>query len=189
MIHRIAGVAAALLLLSACATGSRVRVDVNRGVSMSGYRTFAWMSDDPVANARVNTAQVSAVNRQRIVTAIAATLAEKGYVRVESRADADFVADYSAGTQDRLDVERYPLEFRGPWRADWPNRWWQDTVSVYSEGHLRVDIFDGRTREPVWSGAVKGEVGAQEIDNAETEIPRAIRAILAKFPSRAPTSR
>lgn len=174
-------------MLLAVATGCSsltTRADFDRNNDFSRYRTFAWMSDDPVLAARGATAQVSPLNRQRIVQAIEAELRAKGFTLAARRANADFVVDYTVGSRDRIDVDSYPTDFRGPWSWGWPRYWREVDVSTYTEGRLAVDIFDGRTRRPVWHGLGKRRISAADIARAESEIPKAVSAILAPFPPR-----
>jgi hypothetical protein len=179
--NRAFGWLAAILAVAGCATLT-TRVDFDRAHDFGGYRTFAWMDDDPVVHSRGETARASALNRRRIVEAIEKELTSKGYTRVAQRTAADFVVDYTVGARDRIEIDSYPLEFRGRWGWGWPYYWRDVDVRTYTEGRLAIDVFDGKTRQPVWHGLARKRISEADVENAAVEIPKAVRTLLARFP-------
>jgi hypothetical protein len=177
-------VIAAVLLLAGCASQMRVRTDFDPKADFSNYRTFAWMSDDPLIGADDESKSVSPLNRQRIVNAIEAQLIAKGFQKAADRNSADFVLSYTVGARDRIDLDSYPVPYRGPWTWGWPPYARDVDVTTYREGTLAIDIFDGRTRQPVWHGAATKRITEQDVARAAEQIPPAVRDILANFPPR-----
>jgi hypothetical protein len=57
-------------------------------------------------------------------------------------------------------------------------------VSTYREGTLAIDVFDGRTNQPVWHGWASKRITERDIANAAEQIPVAVAAILESFPPR-----
>jgi hypothetical protein len=167
--------------LTGCATLS-TEYDFDKTNDFARYRTFAWMTSDPVMDVRGDTARASALNRRRIVEAVEAELVAKGFSKVADRASANFVVDYTVGARDRIEVESYPIEYRRPWKWGWPYHWRDVNVRIYTEGRLAIDIFDGGSRQPVWHGVGKKRITESDIKRAEREIPAAVQAILAPFP-------
>ncbi|MBK6597546.1 MAG: DUF4136 domain-containing protein [Proteobacteria bacterium] len=172
-----------IALLSGCASLT-THTDFDRSNDFSGYRTFGWMNVDPVQEVRGETARVSPLNRQRVVAAIEQELVAKGFRRMLPGESSDFVVDYTIGARDRIEVDSYPAGYRGPWRWGWPDLWREVDVRTFTEGRLAIDIFDGRSRQPVWHGYAKRQITEADIERAEKEIPRAVAAILESFPSR-----
>jgi hypothetical protein len=128
--------------------------------------------------------QVSALTVRRIQEAVDARLTAMGYGKIQSASQADFVVSFTVGARDRLDTEAYPVPYRGPWL--WEFRWTAVDVQVYREGTLSIDLFDGKSRQPVWHGwARKIITDADEADPGPA-IKSAVSKILRRFPSRTP---
>ena len=64
-------------LLAACATPLPVRTDFDRQADFSGYRTYTWVSDNPMIIAAGDNPEISPLTRSRIVTAIENELQRK----------------------------------------------------------------------------------------------------------------
>lgn len=127
-------------------------------------------------------ARVSPLNRRRIEQAIEKELSSKGFQKVNDRTSADFVVTYSVGARDRLDSQSFPAPYGGSWRWGYPYFGRDVDVQVYREGTLAVDVFDGKTHEPVWHGWATGRVTEKDIRHAAERIPPAVASILENFP-------
>jgi hypothetical protein len=173
---------AALALLGGCASTLTARSDYDRGHDFSGYRSFAWIAADPIVSPPGETPQVSPLNRRRIVEAIEAALVRKGYTRTADPGGADFVVSYTVGARDRISVDAWPAPYRtwGRWR--WPYAGRDVDVRTYTEGTLAIDVFDGRTREPVWHGWTTKRITEQDVANAAARIREAVDVVIARFP-------
>jgi hypothetical protein len=55
-------------------------------------------------------------------------------------------------------------------------------VRQYTEGQLSVDVFDTKTRQPLWHGQATGTVNPQKLD--ARKIDAAAADIMTKFPAR-----
>lgn len=170
-----------VMFFAACAS---MTVDSDRyaGADFSGYKTFAWISNDPMLRPRGAQPQVSALNIRRIQEAIEIEFSGKGYTQVDTPADADFVVTFTVGTREHIDVDSYPAPYRGPWVWGWYGR--EVDVHTYREGTLAIDIFDSATRQPVWHGRARKEITGADVSDPAPVIKRAVAAILGKFPSR-----
>jgi hypothetical protein len=175
---------AAAMMLSGCATTIETRADHDPSQNFSGYRTFAWMADQPMIAAPADEARVSPLNRHRIEQAIEKELARKGFQQVAQRDAADFVVSYTVGARDRLDVQSYPVPYRGPWLWGWPYFGHDVDVTTYREGTLSIDVFDGKTHQPVWHGWATKRLNEGDAKNAAELIPQAVGSILKRFPPR-----
>src|SRR5580658_10392575 len=138
---RSLGVAAAGFVLTAC-TWLHVGSDYNRAASFTNYQTYAWL-------AREHQPASHPLAVQNAHAAINSELTRKGYTLVEDPARADFVVDSTIGAHDRVDIQAYPVAYRGPWR--WGGWYYGNQLDVrqYREGTLAIDVFDGRTQQPV----------------------------------------
>lgn len=172
------------VLLAGCASTMQARSDFDSSQSFSSYRQFAWMETDPLIAPSGTASNVSALNRRRIVEAIETELGSKGFLKTSDREAADFVVAYTAGARDRLDVQAYPVPYRGYWHWGHPYFGSDVDVGTYQEGTLAIDVFDGKTRQPVWHGWATKRITAADVKAAAEQIPLAVTAILKDFPPR-----
>jgi hypothetical protein len=174
--HRgwLAGLLITGSLLTGCAS-VRVSSDYDRGASFSSYRTYAWLPRE-----HVHPQNPLAVRHTQ--EAIEAEMQSKGYRLVEDPASADFVVDFTLGAKERLDIQSYPVSYRGPWI--WGRGYYGDRIDVrtYREGTLAIDIFDARTHQPVWTGRATKELSRADLDHSQAPIREATTAVLAAFP-------
>jgi hypothetical protein len=169
-----------MLILSAAAftqgcTTARVSSDFDRSARFEGYHTYAWL---PRAHDGGRHPLFARFARE----SIDAELAQKGFVLAADPSTADFEVDFTLGAHDRLDVSTYPALYRGPW--GWGHGYYGEAIDVrqYREGTLTIDIFDGRTHQPVWTGRATKEITHADQVRSDGPIRSAAAAVLAKFP-------
>ncbi|HNP62963.1 MAG TPA: DUF4136 domain-containing protein [Woeseiaceae bacterium] len=176
------------LLLGGCAT---IKTGSHRDetASFEGYRTFSWIADNPMIvgqGARVST---SPLTQKKIVDTIVGELTRKGFVYTSNRDEADFVLAYTVGTRERIEATSYPSAYRGTWGWHLYGRHYYEIEvehRMYTEGTLGVDIFDGKTKQPVWHGWASKTISTSDRQDPATSIAKAVTALFAKFP---PTGR
>lgn len=171
----------AFLFTAACAT---IVADSDRyaDADFSRYRTFAWASDSPLVESRSHRVDISPLNVRRIREAIERELEAKGYAMSASRESADFAVSFTVGARDVIQVQDYPVFYRGRWRWTPPYYWPNVSADMYTEGMLAVDVFDNDLREPVWHGWARKRIVGGDIDDPEAAIDAAVGAIFARFP-------
>ena len=176
---RLGLLATVVLLVTACTT-IPVGSDRYSGANFSAYRTYAWMNTDALIWPAGAPRDISALTVRRIREAIDSTLSKKGYSKVDSASQANFVVAFTVGTRDRLSAESYPLPYRGPWMWEW--RGSDVELHTYLEGNLSIDIFDGATNQPVWHGWATKVITDADKANPGPVIDRAVARILLPFP-------
>ena len=82
------------------------------------YRSFAWISDNPMIIAGERPPRLSPLLEQRIKNTIQANLTGKGYAFSEDPEASDLIVSFTIGLHDKIDVQSYPTSYRGNW--DWP---------------------------------------------------------------------
>ncbi len=176
--------------LGSCASIS-ASSDYYADADFTGYQRYAWISDMPFIVPPGYDVAVSALNQRRIKEAIESELAVKGFTLVEDSSNADFVVSVTVGTRDRIDVDAYPLRYRGDWR--WGRYFYyygsQVDTRTYTEGTLAIDLFDQATNQPVWHGWAQKRITNSDLVNAGEQIQAAVRAILGDFPPPGRTNR
>lgn len=173
---------AAACLVTGCASQLEVQSDHDTAQSFTAYHSFAWLTDQPMMGPADEVARVSPLNRRRIEEAIEAQLVLKGFEKTADRSNADFVVSYTVGTRDRLDVASFPAPYRGPWPWGRPYFGHDVDVTMYQEGTLAIDVFDGHTHQPVWHGWGTKRITEHDVKHAAEQIPPAVAAILRDFP-------
>jgi Domain of unknown function (DUF4136) len=166
--------AAASLLLAACAS-VRVSSDYDHRASFSNYHTYAWL---PREHARSQ----NPLTVRHAQEAIDAEMQKKGYSLTSNVGSADFVVDFTLASKERLDVQSYPVAYRGPWL--WGRGYYGEQIDVrkYREGSLVIDIFDGQTHQPVWTGKATKELSRAELEHSKGPVQAATTAVLGTFP-------
>jgi len=172
---------AASVGLTSCTT-MQARSDYYAEADFSEYASFAWMADSPLIQSESRRVEISQLNIRRIREAIERELTSKGFSSAPTRDEADFAVSFTVGARDMIRTEDYPVFYRGRWRWGPPYYWPNVDVYMYTEGMLAIDVFDNATREPVWHGWARKRVVGADVENPESAIDAAVRAILADFP-------
>jgi hypothetical protein len=170
----LVGVFIGLSLLAACTT-LRTGSDFDRAASFSHYHTYAWLPRDHFASR-------NPLIVRHAHEAIDSEMKNKGFVPAEEGHAADFVIDFTIGSQERIDVQSYPAPYRTAW--GWGRWYYGDQLDVrrYREGVLAIDVFDGESHQPIWTGWARKELTLSDMENSAGPIRTAASAVLAPFP-------
>lgn len=180
-------IAAVLLLgalLSGCATmnsGSHY----DESATFGDYQTFAWIADNPLILGAGDQPPISPLSQKMIAQAIEDELGQKGFTYTANPSQADFVVSYTVGTREKIDATSYPDAYRGAWGWHMYGRYYYQTEIVhrtYTEGTLGIDIFDGKTNQPVWHGWARKSVTSADRNDPSPAIQKAVAAIIKRFP-------
>jgi hypothetical protein len=184
---RAAAAGALGLGLAACST-LPVTTDVNPNMSVANCHTYSF-AKEYIANANQPAAYGNPLNAERLRVAIESHLAARGLQRVD-HATADCVVGYAMGTRQVLND--YYGGFGPSWGLGygygWGRRggvygaWGWDGPYVSDETRIAVDLFDAKSRTPIWHASVSQSVGDLTGPNAEAKIGAGTAAIFAKFP-------
>lgn len=162
------------LVLASCAT-PRVYTDHDPAAQFSTYRTYSWREKPDKAPPLV---------ARRIVDAIDAQLAAKGWNQVPEGGDVALAAHVASRQEYELDTF-YNDPFWGGW--GWRHHWgmgatWGTTrVRSYTVGTLVLDMFDTRTRQAIWRGTAEGTV-SRNPEKVNADIQTAVNKMFAGFP-------
>lgn len=163
---------AAVATLSACNTLT-VRSDVNTPLASSVHcGSYAWAGtfrgNNPLRNGVANP-----VNESRLRSAIAAHLG--GGIQPDA-AKADCLVGYGIGSTQVVDpgFGWYGWGW-GPW-------WGGAYPYMYREGIIAVDVYDAKSREPLWHASVDQSLYGVSGAEAQKRIDAAVAAIFTKYP-------
>lgn len=165
-----------LLVMSSCST-VRVVTDYDTSAEFNDYQSYAFFKPG------IDKAQISDLDKKRILRAIDAELSAKGMIKKE---DPDLLISIFTKEREQVDV------YNNNWGLGWGWGWgwwgpgwgagWGNTVSTRVEGTLYIDFIDTKNNELVWQG-----LGRANIENLKTakkieRIREIVSEILAKYP-------
>jgi len=174
-----------LLALGACSLP--VKTDINPNLSVTSCHTYAF-ADEHVANTDQPSAFGNPLNAERLRQAIEANLGAKGIQKAVDRKSADCVVGYAMGTRQVFDDFYGNFGVGWGWGGGWGHRgWWggglgYDGPYVRDETRISVDLFDAKSRVPIWHASVSQSVGDLTGPHAVERINTATAAIFTKFP-------
>jgi hypothetical protein len=140
-----------LALSGATAGAAEIKVNYDRQVDFTRYKTWRWRKGTPAANP---------VADKQLRDAIESRLAARGLSRVESRGDLEVV--YHAADENKIGVEK--LGYKQPDFEAQATR-----IRYLSVGTLVLDMIDASSGKVVWRG---------EVQDATTPAPRAIERMI-----------
>ncbi len=166
------------VLLAGCTTLDAT-TDYDPGTDFASYKTFDYMPGRTLIVASAGA--VSPLLQGRLKDAAANVLIARGYRRSSDPEKADVVMSFTLGARDQIRVDSYPATYRGTW--GWGARYYQEVdVRIYTEGTLAIDVFDVRSRQPVWHGRTSKTITSSDRKNPTPVINEIVSAILAEFP-------
>lgn len=184
------GILAATVLggLAGCTT-LHVTSDVNRAViGTVQCHTFAWAGSFK-GNSPLRDGIANPVNESRLRGAIQAQLAGLGILPASDN-NADCLVGYGIGARTSIEGA-YPVGWGWGfgygagygWRHGYYGGYWGwDEPYVYREGIIAVDLYDAKSKQPVWHASVNQSLYGAIGPDAEQKIDKAVAALFTKYP-------
>jgi len=166
-----------ILLLSAC-SAIKVSTDYDAAIDFKKYKTFAFFKPG------IDKAEISDLDKKRILRAIEFELEAKGMLKSEN---PDMLVSIFTKSRERVQVSQnnfgYGYGFGWGWNP-WMMNGLQSNVNVsqYSEGTLFVDFIDKAKKELIWQGVGTGALRIQNREKKEARIKEFVKEIIARFP-------
>ncbi|WP_047547983.1 DUF4136 domain-containing protein [Psychroserpens sp. Hel_I_66] len=164
------------LVITSCSS-VRVAADYDKQANFSEYKTFAFLKSG------VDQAEISDLDKRRILRAIETELMAQGYTKSEN---PDLLVSIFTKSQQRVDVYNNNWGFGGwGWGGfgpGWGWGWNQPNVSTTTEGTLYVDLIDANKKELVWQGMGSGVLTQRSIEKKEARINEFVSKIMEKYP-------
>ena len=169
-------IAPAVCLVGACSS-LYVRSDFNPDLTETVQcHTVAWAGSFRDNNPLRETV-ANPLNESRLRAAIAAHF--PGGVQ-PAGSNADCLIGYGIGSHAVTDWA-YPHGWGYPWSWDWYGGYGWGPY-VHNEGVIAVNLYDAKTRQPLWHGSVDQNLDGVSGAQAEKRIDTAVAAILGKYP-------
>jgi hypothetical protein len=160
-----------LALLGGCAL--TVKSDVNHALMSSVHcGSYAWAGSFRGTSPLRNTI-ASPLNEERLRTAISAHLSPGPVQPVGSTADC--LVGYGIGAN-------YVVDGAWPYGYGWGYGWGWGGPYVYREGIIAIDLYDARTRQPMWHASVDQSLEGADGAEADKRITQAVAALFTKYP-------
>jgi hypothetical protein len=188
---RSAFAVAVLAMISCSSPGIESFHDYNPNINFARYQTWSFISTNPMI---VSTA-AGAVNpllEGRIMRAVRADLAGKGFRYADNPEGADFVVSFTVGSREQIKVDQYPASYQvgysryhryGYGGYGYGMSYGTETrVRQYTEGQLAVDVFDVTTRSPAFHGSATKRISDSDRENPEALIASVVTEALTGFP-------
>ena len=169
---RLAALATAvgITLLGTVAIAQSVSYDFDRSADFSKYKTYSWTEGTRVADE---------LNHNRVVRAIDAQLAMKGFTKVDAGSSPDMLVAYHASFDKDLQINVLGSGFPrfGGMRSG------TATTQEIVTGTIVVDMMDANTNAVVWRGMASKEVNVSaKPEKRENEINRAAQKVFRNYP-------
>ncbi|WP_438978136.1 DUF4136 domain-containing protein [Polaribacter sp.] len=163
------------ILMTSC-NSLKVTSDYDTAVNFTNYKTFAFFKPG------IDKADISDLDKKRILRAIEAELTAKGLTKSEN---PDMLVSIFTKSRERVDVNQN--NFGWGWGWGW-NPWvWNNgmnnvNVSQYTEGTLFIDFIDKNKKELIWQGVGTGALKIQNREKKEERIKEFVKEIISNYP-------
>ena len=175
-----------LLLLTAVSVQAQVRVDYNKSIDFSKYKTFRFEPGKVIRKLGVRDTNTTFLD-QYIDDAVTKDLISKGLSPTNGK--AALVITYLAGAREKEEVQNYMMNpgfypysgfygYGGWWGPQWNNFW----VHRYEEGTVIIDVYDAKQAQLVWRAYAVSSISKF---NEKKFIGKEVHKSFKHFPPRA----
>ncbi len=169
-----------LLVVIVSCSSVRVASDYDSKVDFSQYKTFAFFKSG------IDKAEISDLDKRRILRAIESELMAKGFTKSEN---PDMLVSIFTKSNQRVNVYNNAWGMGGwggygygwGWNPYWGGAGYGTSVSTSTEGTLYIDIIDAEKKELVWQGMGTGYL-TQGREKKEALIKEFASKVMEKYP-------
>jgi len=189
--------AAAMLILSACASPKKANIDYDKNVNFSQYQTFAFYQApadgaEPAAET-ANTEKKPAYDPlvdQHFKTAISREMTALGY-RYDEQAP-QLLVNYTTNVENREDVRSSPFSINAGYGFFGRNSalslgfplFGGVETNRYKVGSVLIDVVDAAANRLIWQGMVEGKLTSAALKDPEKSINETVTLIYQSYPTR-----
>ena len=184
--NKILALLATGLLLSACATGPKVRSNTAPGANMLSYKTYTFPAKLGTDRGDVQTPLTGYFKE-----AVRREMDARGYQFVEG-GDADLWVNFHVNAKDQTDIRSTPSMSYGMGYYGYRGGMYGasafppevETVR-YKTGTANVDVVDLSKKQVVWEGIAEARLTDKIMKDPRTAISNVITEMFTQFPGRA----
>ena len=184
-----------LVMFLASCTSVRVLSDYDKDANFTNYKSYAFYKTG------IDKAQISDLDKKRILRAIESEMSSRGFTKSES---PDILVSIFTKESEQVDVyNNYGWGGYGGfgwggygfggfgwggygWGGFGPGFGWganQPLVSTRTQGSLYIDLIDTKNRQLVWQGKGEGTLkSTKNIDKKEAKIREFVAEIMTQYP-------
>lgn len=174
----------AALAIPALAAAQKVSYDYEKSANFPSFKTYAHKDGTKVGQPLID---------DRIIAAIDAQLAEKGFTKSEANPDVYVV--YHVAFDKQKDISTYSSGYGGGYGAygyGWGGGWGGGTTTTQVRdiliGTLVVDLADAKGNKLAWRGMAVKEVNTQaNPEKRDKSINNAMKKIFKNYPPKQQT--
>jgi hypothetical protein len=178
---KFSSVALLVALLAGCATtdAPQTRVDYDRKVDFSVYRTFGFPKETGTDRGGYSTL-VTSYFKSSVTTAMEA----RGYKY--SAENPDLLVNFYMNTRDR--TESRPMaggyyRYRDGLYGGWP-MYPDDRTITYQVGTINLDIVDAAKKQLIWEGVSEGVVTEESLANPKVKVNAVVTELMRQYPGK-----
>lgn len=167
-----------LLIVAVSCSSLKVTYDYDKQAEFAKYKTYAYSEDSQKL-------PVGDLNRNRIMSAVDAELAAKGFSKSDN---PDVWIDMHVRAEQKTEATATstgPGYYGGPWRYGYGGGFSTTTINYndYIEGTLFINMVDVAKQQIVWQGrATKTLDEDASAEKREQNINYAVKQIFTKYP-------
>ena len=164
--------AASLAMLATIVSAQSVTYDFDKSTNFSKFKTYAWVR---------GTVLNDELNHARIVTAVNAQLAARGFTEVRPTETPDVLVAYHASFDKDLQITGFSSGWGG-YRVGGKRTGMARTEQIVT-GTLAVDIVDAKTNTIVWRGMATKELDVSaKPEKRSKNINTAVEKVFRNYP-------
>lgn len=170
------------LIFTSCSS-VKVLSDYDQEVDFTSYKSYAFYKTG------IDQAQISDLDKKRILRAIEYEMGARGFVKSEN---PDLLVSIFTREREQVDVYNYPYGWGWGWgywgyySPYWGPAYYGPTVSTSTEGSLYIDLIDAKSKQLVWQGKGVGTLNkSKKIEKKEQQIRQFVSEILEQYPPNA----
>ena len=161
-----------LFVFTSCST-VRVATDYDKEANFNQYNSFAFYKPG------IDKAQISDLDKKRILRAIEENLNAKGIVKSENPA---LLVSIFTKEKERVDVYNNNFGYGWGWNPYWYGGYNTSSVSRTPEGTLFIDLIDAKNNNLVWQGMGSADLVTHNMEKKEERIREIVMKVLAEYP-------
>ncbi|MFC5048634.1 DUF4136 domain-containing protein [Aquimarina hainanensis] len=161
-----------IIMLSSCSS-VRVASDYDKNANFDNYKSFAFYKPG------IDKAEISDLDKKRILRAIEADMTAKGFVKSQN---PDLLVSIFTKTKENINI--YQNNFGWGYGWGWTPFYWgpnYSTVSRSTEGTLYIDLIDAKKKELVWQGMGTAAL-TKNVDRKQENINCIVSEVMKKYP-------
>ena len=182
--RRVAAALTAVLLVPVLAAAQKTSYDFNKSANFAAFKTYAHKDGTKVGQQLID---------ERIVSAIDAAMAAKGFTKADSNPDVFVV--YHVAFDKEKDISTFSSGYGGgygPYGWGWGGGWAGGTTHTQVRdilvGTLVIDLADAKKGQMVWRGMGQKEVDTDaKPDKRDKSINNAVKKIFKNYPPKQKT--